>query len=77
MLAPSKAHVSVVACHPHQPVVAAGYSDGTVLLVRLEDGALIQARETDQQPVAALGWNTKGSMLAFGTEAGAAGVLSL
>jgi WD40 repeat protein len=77
MLAPSKTRVSVVACHPHQPVIAAGYSDGTVLLVRLEDGALIGVRDADQQPASALGWNAKGNMLAFGTEAGGAGVLSL
>ena len=77
MLAPSKARVSVVACHPHQPVMAAGYSDGAVLLVRLEDGALIGVRDADQQPASALGWNAKGSKLAFGTEAGDAGVLLL
>jgi WD40 repeat protein len=77
MLAPSQSRVSVVACHPTQPVVAAGYADGTVLLVRLDDGALIVARESDAHPVTALGWDTKGRMLAFGAESGDAGVLVL
>ena len=77
MLAPSKSRVAVVACHPKQPVVAAGYSDGSVVLVRLDDGALILARDADSQPVTALGWNAAGQILAFGTEAGDAGVLVL
>ena len=46
MLAPLQARVSAVACHPKQDILAAGYSDGTVLMVRLEDGAeiLVAAR---------------------------------
>jgi len=77
LLAPSQSQVSVVACHPSQPVVAAGYSDGTVLMVRIDDGALVRVRDADQQPVSALGWNATGQVIAFGTEAGDAGVLAL
>lgn len=77
LLAAHKSRVSVVACHPAQPVVAVGYADGTVYLVRLDDGALILARAADEQPVSAIGWNATGQILAFGTEAGDAGVLSL
>ena len=44
MLAPLQARVSAVACHPKQDIMAAGYSDGTVLMVRLEDGAEILVR---------------------------------
>ena len=77
MLAPSEARVSVVACHPKQPVVAVGYSDGAALMVRLEDGALIAARQADGDPVSAIGWDAAGRTLAFGTESGDAGVLAL
>ena len=77
MLAPSQARVAVVAGHPRQPVVAAGYADGAVLLVRIDDGALIEARKADAVPIGALGWDASGQLLAFGTEAGEAGVLSL
>jgi WD40 repeat protein len=77
MMAQSKARVSVVACHPLQPVVAIGFSDGAVLLVRTDDGALIKARAADAQPVRALGWDSTGRLLAFGTESGEAGVLAL
>ena len=44
MLAPLQARVSAVACHPKQDIMAAGYSDGTVLMMRLEDGAEILVR---------------------------------
>ncbi|MCF8476940.1 MAG: WD40 repeat domain-containing protein [Pseudolabrys sp.] len=71
------ARCTMVACHPRQPVTPAGFADGTVLLVRMDDGALILAREADGQPVSALGWNSSGQALAFGTEQGSAGVLTL
>ena len=44
LLARSPARVSVVACHPRQPVVAVGYADGAVVLVRIDDGALIEVK---------------------------------
>ena len=39
------AAVEVVACHPKQDVVAVGYADGFVLLVRIDDGAEVLARK--------------------------------
>jgi WD40 repeat protein len=76
VLAPSEARVTVVAAHPKQPVVAAGYGDGTVWLVRIDDGALIAARQADGTPITALGWEPSGQVLAFGTEKDA-GILAL
>jgi WD40 repeat protein len=77
MLAPLPARVSVVACHPKQDILAAGYSDGTILMVRLEDGAEILVRRRGPTPVAALAWNAKGTLLAFADEQGDAGMLEL
>jgi WD40 repeat protein len=77
MLARREARVALVACHPRQPVAAAGYFDGTLLLVRLDDGALILVRQGGGEPVSALGWDASGQLLAFGTDAGQAGVLRL
>jgi WD40 repeat protein len=77
ILARSEPRVSVVACHPRQPAAAIGHADGAVLLVRLEDGALVPVRASDGHPVSALGWDANGRQLAFGTEAGRAGVLAL
>jgi WD40 repeat protein len=76
MLAASQSRVAVVACHPHQPVAAVGYADGAVVLVRIDDGALIQVKAAGASPVSALGWDENGQTLTFGTEAGEAGALS-
>jgi len=67
----------VVACHPKQDILAAGYSDGTILMVRMNDGAEILVRRNDTAPVAALAWNSKGTLLAFAAEDGDAGLLAL
>ena len=77
MLAPLQARVSAVACHPKQDLLAAGYSNGTVLMVRLEDGAEILVRRNGGSAVSALAWSGKGSLLAFGTEDGDAGIVAL
>src|ERR1700761_6473993 len=80
MLAPLQARVSVVACHPKQDIMAVGYSNGTVLMVRLEDGAEILVRRRqgqDEAAVSALAWNAKGTQLAFAVENGDAGMLEL
>src|SRR5882757_5933721 len=45
MLAPLQARASAVACHPKQDILAAGYSDGTILMLRLSDGAEILVRK--------------------------------
>ena len=39
MFAAFAVRASVVACHPKQEVVAVGYADGTVLLVRIEEAS--------------------------------------
>jgi WD40 repeat protein len=77
MLAPLQARVSQVACHPKQDILAAGYSDGTVLMVRLSDGAEILVRRNGTVPVSALAWNGRGTVLAFSDENGDAGLLDL
>jgi WD40 repeat protein len=77
MLAPLQARVTVVACHPKQEVVAAGYSNGTILMVRLTDGAEILVRRNGAEPVSALAWNAKGTVLAFAAADGDAGLLEL
>jgi WD40 repeat protein len=77
MLAPAEHKVSTVACHPQKDVIAAGYEDGSVLLVRTPDGAEVLARRPGEAPVSALTWNAKGTVIAFGTEDGEAGIIDL
>jgi WD40 repeat protein len=75
MLAPLQARVSAVACHPKQDIMAAGYSNGTVLMVRLEDGAEILLRRNTGVAISALAWNAKGTLVAFAAEDGDGGLL--
>ena len=77
LLAPSEHRIGVVACHPRQDIVATGYGDGMVLLVRVEDGAEILAKTPGDAPVTALAWSADGLLLAWGTESGEAGVIDL
>ena len=55
LLARQLARVAVVAPHPRQPVVAVGYADGRIVLVRIDDGALIEVAAAGASPVTALG----------------------
>jgi len=77
MLAPLPTKVSTVACHPAADVIAAGYADGTVLMIRMEDGAEILVRRRDSASIAGLAWSGDGKHLAFATETGDAGLLTL
>jgi WD40 repeat protein len=77
MAAALGARAGVVACHPKQEVVAVGYADGTVLLVRVEDGAEVLGKKPGDAPIRALGWDASGGLLAWGTESGEAGVVDV
>ncbi len=77
MFAPTGMQVEAIACHPKQPIVAVGYADGLILLVRIDDGAEVLARKPADAPVTALAWSGNGAMLAFGTEDGEAGTIDL
>src|SRR5262245_7792521 len=77
ILARAGSRVTTVASHPRQPIVAVGYADGAVKLVRIDDDALILTRQPDGQAVSALAWDSSGQTLAFGTESGDAAVVAL
>src|SRR6201985_2083523 len=68
MFAPLQARVSMVACHPKQDILAAGYADGTILMVRLEDGGAILGRRAG---------TSKGTLPAFAEEEGEGGILPI
>jgi len=70
--------VSRVAFHPRAPVLAIGYEDGCILLVRLTDGSELLARApVEGSGLTALAWDKAGQRIAFGTDDGQAGILAL
>jgi WD40 repeat protein len=77
LLTPSGHRIEVVACHPRNAVVAAGYGNGLILLTRIDDSAEILAKKPGDAPVTALAWSADGLLLAWGTEGGEAGVIDL
>ncbi|MFD0915322.1 WD40 repeat domain-containing protein [Pseudahrensia aquimaris] len=66
-----------VACHPMEDVLAIGYADGMVMAVRIEDAAENMLRRPGNGAISSLAWDAAGMRLAFGSEEGEAGVISL
>ncbi|OWJ69214.1 WD40 repeat domain-containing protein [Inquilinus limosus] len=73
----SRIPVTLVACHPHRPLIAAGYHNGAVLLCRPGAADSLFVRGSSGSPVSALAWSADGEGLAFGTEDGEAGLVPL
>lgn len=72
------ARVGRVAFHPRSLVLATGYEDGCILLLRLTDAAEILVRHpVEGSAVTALAWDKGGRRLAFGCGDGQAGLLAL
>jgi hypothetical protein len=58
--------------------VAVGYADGTVLLVRIDDGAEVLGKKPGRGARSARSpGDASGTLLAWGSEAGEAGVIDL
>jgi WD40 repeat protein len=72
------AKVTRVAFHPNTYVLAVGYEDGCILLIRLTDASELLVRPaTKGSQVTAIAWDKLGKRLAFGCEDGQAGILTL
>ena len=69
--------VTQVVFHPKALIVAIGYDDGWILLVRLSDAAeiLVRRTENDRDAITALAFDAAGARLIFGAKSGKAGVL--
>lgn len=72
------AKVTRVAFHPRALVLAVGYDDGCILMIRLTDASELLVRPAQKASgITAFAWDKLGKKLAFGTEDGLAGVLTL
>ncbi len=69
--------VTLVCCHPIKDVVAIGYADGMILAVKIDDASEAVLRKTGKAPISTMNWDQKGIRLAFGSEEGEAGVITL
>ncbi|MCW5697144.1 MAG: WD40 repeat domain-containing protein [Bauldia sp.] len=69
--------VTRVAFHPREDVLAVGFRDGVVGIAPIDGSRPQLLRQGDDSPVSALAWDDRGARLAFGTEAGDAGLIDL
>jgi WD40 repeat protein len=70
--------VTCVAVHPKNPVVAAGFDEGQVIVCALRrQEKVVRLRWPDWERVATLAWSRDGNRLAAGTEAGAISIFDL
>ena len=59
-----------IACHPQQEAVAAGFSDGLVVMADIASGRILPVAGTGRGPVSAMAWSADGTHLGFGIETG-------
>jgi len=64
-----------VACHPQHEAVAAGFSDGLVVVADIGTARILPVAAPGRGAVSALAWSGDGARLAFGTEQGFAALV--
>ena len=69
--------VTVVAAHPRHEVIAAGFKDGTTILVQIDRTHPVLVKRPGKGAVTALAWSADRQHLALGTECGLVGRISL
>lgn len=72
-----EALVTTVAFHPSEEVLAIGYADGAVLLVRFADQIGMELDEPGEAPVTALAWSANGKYIAIGDESGRGAIVNV
>ena len=66
-----------VAFQPQQDMVAAGFTDGLVVIADVSSERILPIALPGHGPITALAWSADGSKLAFGTETGFAALVDL
>jgi hypothetical protein len=69
--------VTVVRLHPHHPLLALGYENGTIVIARIGGRDELVVRDPSPGAVCGLHWSPNGEHLAFHTSCGSAGILDL
>ncbi len=64
-----------VACNPRDDALAAGFSDGLVVVASTANDKILPVAGPGRGPVSALAWSPDGAYLAFGTETGFAALV--
>jgi WD40 repeat protein len=73
----ANASVTSVAAHPQANVIAVGFSDGLLTMVRLPDGAEVLIRNACEDEITSITWRKDGKALLFGTANGKCGYVEI
>lgn len=68
---------TAVSFHPAEDVVAIGFMDGMILLVRIDDEKEVLLRRPGKGAITSMSWSKSGKMLAFASETGDCGVVDI
>jgi hypothetical protein len=68
---------TAVSCHPAEEVLAIGYIDGMILLVRLADEKEVLLRRPGKGAITSMAWSKSGKLLCFASETGDCGVVDI
>jgi WD40 repeat protein len=72
-----KIMVTQVSCHPTADMIAVGYENGMITAVRIDDGQIVSLRREGQGTITTMNWDRAGTRLAFGSDEGEAGIITL
>ena len=68
---------TMLACHPQHDMIAAGFSDGLVVLADVSSSRVLPVAAPGRGRISAMAWSADGAYLAFGTEDGFAAIVDL
>jgi WD40 repeat protein len=77
VVARRQAIATAVAFHPASESIAAGYSDGAIVVARRGSANIVNVRNPRAGAIAAVAWSGGGAVLAYGTEAGIIGTVDM
>lgn len=69
--------VTSVSCHPSEDIVAIGYQDGMIMVVRFADSKEVLLRRPGKSPISSTAWDKAGHRLSFGSENGDCGLIDI
>ena len=72
-----KLMVTQVCCHPTGEMLAVGYENGMIMAIRIDDGQIASLRREGHGTITTMNWDPSGTRLAFGSEEGEAGTITL
>ncbi|MCP4182517.1 MAG: WD40 repeat domain-containing protein [Hyphomicrobiales bacterium] len=72
-----KVMVTQVCFHPTAEMLAVGYENGMIMAVRIDDGQIVSLRREGHGTITAMNWDEAGTRLAFGSDEGEAGIITL